>query len=139
MSAQVYFVPGQTEGRRNAFLEWTVIDLSSKLSLTRGDNVKYCKSVHHPLTLPMWEYRIPWQFSKQISKLLFQMSAQIHSVTSQNEGRRNVFLEWTTIGLSSKVFLTCGGNVSYYKTVHHPISTLPVGIGNTITIFKTNQ
>ena len=33
MSAQVYSVPGQTEGKRKAFLEWTSIDLSSKLSL----------------------------------------------------------------------------------------------------------
>ena len=33
MSAQVYFVPGQTEGRRKAFLEWKSIYLSYKLSL----------------------------------------------------------------------------------------------------------
>ena len=31
-----------------AFLEWKDIDLSSKLSLTRGGNVNYNKSVHHP-------------------------------------------------------------------------------------------
>ena len=28
------------------------------------------------------------------------------------------------------------GNVNYYKSVHHPIPTLPVGIGNTLAIFK---
>ena len=33
----------------------------------------------------------------------------------------------------------CGGNVNYYKRVHHPIPTLPVGIGNSLAIFKTNQ
>ena len=47
MSAQVYSVPGQTEGRRKAFLEWKIIDLSSKLSLTCGGKVNYYKSVHH--------------------------------------------------------------------------------------------
>ena len=36
MSAQVYSVPGQTEGRSKAFLEWKSIDLSHELSLTRG-------------------------------------------------------------------------------------------------------
>ena len=44
---QLYFVLGQTEGRRKAFLEWTSIDLSSKLSLTCRRNVNYYKSVHH--------------------------------------------------------------------------------------------
>ena len=49
MSAQVYSVPGQTEGRRKGFLEWTRIDLSYKLSLICGDNVNYYKSVDHPI------------------------------------------------------------------------------------------
>ena len=49
MSAQVYSVPGQTEGRRKAFLEWKSIDLSYELSLTCGDNVRYHKSVHDPI------------------------------------------------------------------------------------------
>ena len=31
---------------------------------------------------------------------------------------------------------SCGDNVNYYKSVHHPIPTLPVGIGNTLAIFK---
>ena len=46
----------------------------------------------------------------------------------------------------SKVFNTskqqkmvaCGGNVNYYKSVHNPIPTLPVGT-NTRAIFKTND
>ena len=58
------------------------------------------------------------------------MSAQVHS--GQTEGRRKTFLEWTSINLSSKLSLTCGGNVNYYTSVHHPIPTLPVGIGNTL-------
>ena len=49
MSAQVYSVPGQTEGRNKAFLEWKSIDLSYELSLTCGGNVDYYKSVHQPI------------------------------------------------------------------------------------------
>ena len=49
MSAQVYSVPGKTEARRKAFLEWKIIDLSHELSLTCGGNVSYYKSVHHPI------------------------------------------------------------------------------------------
>ena len=48
------------------------------------------------------------------------MSAQVYSAPCQTEGRRKTFLEWTSIDLSS----TCGGNVNYYKSVHHPIPTL---------------
>ena len=50
MSAQVYSVPGQTEGRSKTFLEWKSIDLSHELSLTCGGNVNYYKSVHQPVT-----------------------------------------------------------------------------------------
>ena len=67
------------------------------------------------------------------------MSAQVYSVPGQTEGRRKVFLDWTSIDLSSKLSLICGGNVNYYNSVHHPIPILPVGIGNTLAIFKTNQ
>ena len=48
MSAKVYSVPGQTEGRRKAFLGWKSVDLPSNLSFT-GGNVNYYKSVHHPI------------------------------------------------------------------------------------------
>ena len=41
MSAQAYSVPGQTEERRKAFMEWKSIDLSYKLSLTRESNVNH--------------------------------------------------------------------------------------------------
>ena len=67
------------------------------------------------------------------------MSAQVYSVPGQTEGRSKAFLEWKSIDLSHELSLTCGGNVNYYKSVHHPIPTLPVGIGNTLAIFKTNQ
>ena len=32
-----------------AFLKWTSIDLSTKLSLTYEGNVNYNKTVHHPI------------------------------------------------------------------------------------------
>ena len=51
MSAQVYSVPGSMK----AFLEWTSIDLSSKLSRKCGGNVNYYKSVHHPIPFSLWE------------------------------------------------------------------------------------
>ena len=81
---------------------------------------------------------MPWQLSKQISKLFFQMSVQVYSAPVQTEGRRKVFLEWRSIDLSSKLFLTYGGNINYYKSVYHPIPTLLAEIGNTMVIFKTN-
>lgn len=40
---------------------------------------------------------------------------------------------------SSKLSLTDGGNVSHQKSVHSPLSTLPVGIGDTLATFKANQ
>ena len=43
MSAQVYSVPGQTEGRRKAFLEWKSIDLSYELPLTCGGIISIIK------------------------------------------------------------------------------------------------
>ena len=46
MSAQVYSVRGQTEGRSKTFLEWKSIELSLELSITLGGNVNYYKSVH---------------------------------------------------------------------------------------------
>ena len=49
MSAQVYSVPGQTEGRTQVFLEWKSIDLSHELSLTCGGNANYYKSVHQSI------------------------------------------------------------------------------------------
>ena len=51
------------------------------------------------------------------------------------EGRP--FLEVISIYLSSKPSLTYGGNVNHYKSVHHPLSPLPVGIGNTLAAFKS--
>ena len=46
------------------------------------------------------------------------MSVQVYYVPYQTEGRGTAFLECTCIDLSSKLSLTCGGNVNYYKIVH---------------------
>ena len=48
---------------------------------------------------------------KQSSKLFFQMIAQVYSVPRQTEGRKKAFPEWSSVDLSSKLSLTCGGNV----------------------------
>ena len=67
------------------------------------------------------------------------MSAQVYSVPGQTEEKSEAFLEWKNKDLSHELSLTCGGNVNYYKSVHHPIPTLPVGTGSTLSIFKINQ
>ena len=48
------------------------------------------------------------------------MSAKIYSVPGQTEVRRKPF--WS-LDVSCKLSLTCGGNVNYYKSVHHAIPT----------------
>ena len=53
--------------------------------------------------------------------------------------RGKTFLKWTSKDLSSELSHTYEGNVNYYRSVHHPIPTLPVGTGNTLAILKTNQ
>ena len=67
------------------------------------------------------------------------MSAQECYVTGQTEGRREAFLQLASLDHPLNFLLHKGGNVNYYKSLHHSISTLPVGIGSTLAIFKTNQ
>ena len=67
------------------------------------------------------------------------MRARVYSVPGQTQWRRKAYLKWTSIDLSSKLSLACWDNVNYYKSVDHPITTLPVGMGNTQAISKTNQ
>ena len=57
-------------------------------------NLNY-NSVHHPIpTLPVGIGNTLYQqFSKQISKLSFQVSAQVYSLLAQTEGERKVFFE----------------------------------------------
>ena len=51
------------------------------------------------------------------------MNAQAYSVPDQTEGKRKALLEWKSIDLSYELSLTCGSNVNYYKSVHHPFPT----------------
>ena len=89
MSAQVVSVPGQTEGRRKAFLERKSIDLSSKLSLRCGGNINYYKSAHHHI--PTRENREhPGNLQKKISKFSFQLSVEVYYLFDQTEGKVNV-------------------------------------------------
>ena len=67
------------------------------------------------------------------------MSAQVSFAPGQTEGRRKTFLEWTSLNLSSKLSRTSGTNVNCYKSFHYTIPLLPVGMGNTLAILKTNQ
>ena len=55
------------------------------------------------------------------SKLFFQMITQVYSLPGQTEGRRMAFLEWKSTDLSYELSLTCGVNVNYYISDHHPI------------------
>ena len=55
------------------------------------------------------------------------------------KGERRPFLEGASTDSSSELSPTYGGNVNHYKSVHHPLSILPVGIGNTLAAFKTNK
>ena len=70
MSAQVYSVPGQTEGRSKTFLERKSIDLQLIPSLTCGGNVNYYKSVHQPVpTRENWEH--PGNFQRESVSFAF--------------------------------------------------------------------
>ena len=51
------------------------------------------------------------------------MDAQVYSIPDQTEGERKTFFEWKSIDLSYELSLTCGVNVNYYKSIHHPIPT----------------
>ena len=92
-------------------------------------------------TLPVWKYGIPWQLSKQISNLFFQISDQVYSVPGQTEGRRKAFLEWKSTVLSNKMnFLLHLGvmlTIIYIKVFINLF--LLVGTEKILVIFKINQ
>ena len=52
------------------------------------------------------------------------------------KGKGNLFFEGASSDLSSKLSLTYGRNVSRYKSVHHPLYTVPVGTAITLAFFK---
>ena len=99
MSAQVYSVPGQTEGRRKAFLEWKSIDLSYELSLTCGGNVNYYKSVHHPI--PTRENREhPGNFQNKSVSSAFNWVSRYILFLAKLKGRGRPFLEGARRGIT---------------------------------------
>ena len=91
MIAQVYFVPGQTEGRRKAFLQWK--SLSYELSLTCGGNFNYYISVHHPI--PTRENREhPDNFqNKSVSSAFCWLPRYILFLTKPKRARREATLK----------------------------------------------
>ena len=92
MSAQVYSVPGQTEGKSKAFFEWKSIDLSYELSLTCGVNVIYYKSVHHPF--PTRENRkYPGNFQNKSVSSAFNTVSRYMLFLAKLKGRERPFLE----------------------------------------------
>ena len=51
------------------------------------------------------------------------MSDQVYLFLAKFKRKMKAFLEWKSIDLSYELSLTCGVNVNYYKSVHHPIPT----------------
>ena len=81
------------------------------------------------------EYRGNFKKKTVICKqLFFQMSAQV-----KLEGRPFWSGQEAKIYSTNYLLSTYGGNVNYSKSVHHPILTLPLGTGSTMSIFKINQ
>ena len=67
------------------------------------------------------------------------MSAQYILFLSKLKEEGRSFLGEASIDSSSKLSLTYGVDINHYKSVLHPLSTLPLGIGNTLVAFKTNK
>ena len=58
------------------------------------------------ILLCLWEQGSPQQFSKQISKLFFQLSFHIYSSLAQTEGERGHFWKGTTRLVMQTVCIT---------------------------------
>ena len=68
------------------------------------------------------------------------MNAKYFLFLVKLKGKGRPFMEGKSIDLKSKLSLTYRDNVKpLYKSVHHLLSTLPVGTGNNLTAFKTNN
>ena len=114
----------------------TNIDLSSKLPLRYRVNLTTSRVFNiHCLLCLCWnrEYLVAFKTN------LFNLSSSFKLVPKYILFLVKLFLQWASIDLSSKLSFTCGGNVNCYKSFHHPIPSLHVGIGYTLEIFQTNQ
>ena len=93
MRAQVYCVPGQAEGRKKPFLEWTTSIYGLNSLLHVGVTLTIIKGFIILLLLYLWEQGTPRKFSKPISNLVLQLNVQVYSLLGQNEGDRKAFFE----------------------------------------------
>ena len=93
MSAQVYSVPGQCKGRRKAVLEWKIICLFSKLSLTCEGNVNYYKNVHHPNIPTLANREHPGNFQKKSVGSPFNWIFRFILFLAKLKGRGRPFLK----------------------------------------------
>ena len=93
MRAQIYSVLGESKGEKEGlFLEGASIDLSLNCLLHMWIMLTTSK-VFIILFLPcLWKYGMPWQLSKQISKLLFQMSVGLYCLLDQMKVSGRPFL-----------------------------------------------
>ena len=97
MSANVNYIPGQTEGRRKVFLERKSIDLSYKLSLICGGNVNHYKGVYHPI--PTRENREhPGNFQNKSVSSAFNLLFRYILFLAKLKGRGRPFLKGTRRG-----------------------------------------
>ena len=89
-SARVYSFPGQTEERRHFWSIQTQIYPLNYL-LYKGVMLTIIKVFTILFLLCLLEQGKPRQFSKEISKLSFQLSVQVCSLLGQSEGERQAF------------------------------------------------
>ena len=92
MSVQAYCVHGQTEWRKKAFLEWTSIDLSCKLSFTCGGNFNYYK-VFVILLLLCRNREHPGNFQNKSVSSPFNWLSRYILFLVKLKGRRRPFLK----------------------------------------------
>ena len=60
------------------------------------------KSVHHSIPTLPGELGTPWQLSKQISYLSFQLSVHVYSLLGQTEEERKVFFAGVGGGVGTR-------------------------------------
>ena len=96
MFTQLYSAPGQTGGRKKAFLEWTSIDLS----LNYLFHVRVILAIIKVFIILF--LLCLWQFSKQISNIAFQLSDQIYYLLTQAKEEKNAFFRGCIVIFSPK-------------------------------------
>ena len=89
MISQIYLVPGQTAGKRKAFLELKSTDLSYKLSLTCGGNVNYYKCVHRSIST-RWDREHVGNFQNKSLSSPFNW-VQVYALLGKLEVERKAF------------------------------------------------